>query len=498
MNNFSPSSPTPDFQALFQSAPGLYLVLTPDLNIVAVSDAYLRATMTKREEILGRGIFDVFPDNPDDPSATGVRNLRSSLQRVLQDKTSDTMAVQKYDIRKPESEGGGFEERFWSPVNSPVFGPDKEVAYIIHRVEDVTEFVRLKQQGLEKEKLAESLRTRAGQMEAEVYQRASEVQEANRRLEAANQELLRGLSERKRAQEGLEKSEKWFSTTLESVGDAVIATDMNGAVTFMNSVAQSLTGWSQAEAMGKSMDLVFDIVDKNTRSPIENPVKRVFRERKVVGLADHTLLLSKGGREYDIEDTAAPILTNSGEGLGVVLVFRDITAKNQAEEETRRQKELLQLILGSIADGVVVADSAGKFLLFNAAAEQVLGIGATDTTPDQWSDQYGSYLPDTVTLYPSNELPLVRSMRGESVDAVELFIRNAKVPDGRLLSITGRPLRGEEGALQGGVVVFHDITQRKRAEEALRQSEERYHLLFDSNPHPAWAYDSNTLASLDR
>ena len=103
-----------------------------------------------------------------------------------------------------------------------------------------------------------------------------------------------------------------------------------------------------------------------------------------------------------------------------------------------------------------------KFLLFNAAAEQVLGIGATETAPDQWSDRYGAYIPDTVTQYPSNQLPLVRAMRGESVDAVELFIRNAQVPTGRLISITGRPLRSADGALQGGVVVFHDRTERKR------------------------------------
>src|SRR5438874_9637590 len=97
---------TPDFQALFQSAPGLYLVLTPDLDIVAVSDAYRRATMTKREKILGHGIFEVFPDNPDDPAATGVRNLRASLERVLRNKVSDTMAVQKYDMRSEERRAG--------------------------------------------------------------------------------------------------------------------------------------------------------------------------------------------------------------------------------------------------------------------------------------------------------------------------------------------------------------------------------------------------------
>jgi PAS domain S-box-containing protein len=101
------STPTPNFRALFESAPGLYLVVTPDFTIVAASEAYLQATLTKREEILGRGIFDVFPDNPDDPTAMGEAHLRASLERVLQHGVSDAMALQKYDIRKPEAEGGG-------------------------------------------------------------------------------------------------------------------------------------------------------------------------------------------------------------------------------------------------------------------------------------------------------------------------------------------------------------------------------------------------------
>lgn len=101
------ASPSPDFRALCESAPDLYLALTPDLRIVAASEAYLRATMTKRETILGGDCSMSSPNNPEDPSATGVGNLHASLNRVLQNRVADTIAVQKYDIRRPESEGGG-------------------------------------------------------------------------------------------------------------------------------------------------------------------------------------------------------------------------------------------------------------------------------------------------------------------------------------------------------------------------------------------------------
>ena len=174
--------PIPDFRALFESAPGLYLVLLPDLRIVAVSNAYLLATMTTREAILGRGIFDVFPDNPHDSEATGVRNLRASLERVLNTRAPDAMAVQKYSVQRPSGEGGGYEERYWSPLNSPVPGPHGEVAYIIHRVEDVTEFIRLKQSGRERDQAARAFESRAQQMEAEIYERAQQVAEGHRQL----------------------------------------------------------------------------------------------------------------------------------------------------------------------------------------------------------------------------------------------------------------------------------------------------------------------------
>ena len=179
------SDTAPDFRTLFESAPGLYLVLTPDLTIAAVSDAYLRATMTKRQEILSRQLFDVFPDDPGDPAATGVHNLSASLETVLRDGVPDTMAVQKYAIRRPPEEGGGFEERHWSPVNSPVFDADGRIAWIIHRVEDVTSYVRLRQREAEQSELTADLRARAERMELEILQRGAELQRKNLLLEQA-------------------------------------------------------------------------------------------------------------------------------------------------------------------------------------------------------------------------------------------------------------------------------------------------------------------------
>ncbi|HWD93568.1 MAG TPA: ATP-binding protein [Verrucomicrobiae bacterium] len=173
------------FRALFESVPGSYLVLKPDLTIAAVSDAYLKATMTTREKILGRGLFEVFPDNPEDPAANGAANLRASLDRVLKEKVANTMAIQKYDVRRAD---GVFEERYWSPVNSPVLGADGRIEYLVHRVEDVTDFIKRKQSPAEAEP-ANGMLTRMEQMEAEIFRSSQEVQAVNQSLREANQEL---------------------------------------------------------------------------------------------------------------------------------------------------------------------------------------------------------------------------------------------------------------------------------------------------------------------
>ena len=184
----------PDFRSLFESAPDSYLVLDPQLRILAATDEYLRVTMTRREEIVGRDLFEVFPDNPEDPDATGMGNLAASFDRVRRNLVPDTVAVQKYDIRRPEPEGGGFEVRYWSPRNSPVLRADGSLAYIVNRVEDVTEFVRLKEMDSERQELTAELQQRTAQMEGEIVQRSRELQDANRQLRAANQAKSEFLS----------------------------------------------------------------------------------------------------------------------------------------------------------------------------------------------------------------------------------------------------------------------------------------------------------------
>lgn len=172
-----------ELNSLFESLPGLYLVLTPEFVIVSVSDAYLKATMTTREGILGKGLFEVFPDNPDELNATGVSNLRSSLERVLEKGEPDVMAIQKYDVRRPD---GVFEEHYWSPINSPVFGGNHQIKYIVHRVEEVTEFVKRKTGASNND---EALSARVQQMEAEVFLSSQKLRAANEQLETANKEL---------------------------------------------------------------------------------------------------------------------------------------------------------------------------------------------------------------------------------------------------------------------------------------------------------------------
>jgi PAS domain S-box-containing protein len=135
---------------------------------------------------------------------------------------------------------------------------------------------------------------------------------------------------------------EWFRVTLSSIGDAVIVTDLNGQTTFMNAEAERMTGWLMGEAKGKALRSVFRIVNEETRNPVDDPVEKVFKEKRIVGLANHTLLISKGGAEWPIEDSAAPIYNPDQSMVGVVLVFHDATEMRRAEKVLRSHAENLE------------------------------------------------------------------------------------------------------------------------------------------------------------
>jgi PAS domain S-box-containing protein len=163
--------------------------------------------------------------------------------------------------------------------------------------------------------------------------------------------------------------------------------------------------------------------------------------------------------------------------------------RRKAEEALRKQTEILQSILNSMSDGVVVVDETGKVLLDNPASDRIRGAPMEDIPLELWSKRYGCYLSDSVTPYSSEQLPLARAMRGEEVNDAEVILRHEKRPEGVVLSVNSRPLRDKHGVVRGGLSVFRDVTARKKVEEELRKSRERFELAVLASQDGLWDWD---------
>lgn len=263
-----------------------------------------------------------------------------------------------------------------------------------------------------------------------------------------------------------------FQVTLTSIGDAVIATDAKGLVTFMNPVAERVTGWNLSEATGHHLDTVFKIVNEDTRVEVESPVDKVIREGVIVGLANHTVLLTKDGREVPIDDSGAPIWDENHKLNGVVLIFRDITERKHAEEALKESSEQYSSIVNSAMDAIISIDQNQIIILFNSAAEKMFGC----TVKDAVGKSIDQFIP--------------QRFREAHVKHVDLFGRTGTTSRSMVSrdSLMGLRKNGEEFPIEATIahakirnqqlytVILRDVSERERlfaAERAARlQAEE--------------------------
>lgn len=274
----------------------------------------------------------------------------------------------------------------------------------------------------------------------------------------------------------------WLTDALKSIGDAVIATDAAGYVRFLNPVAAELTGWSSQEAIGQPLADIFRIVNEQTRAPVENPFNKVIATGNCVGLANHTLLISRDGTERPIDDSAAPIKDDHGHTTGVILIFRDMTEKRQASE----LKNHLAAIVESSDDVIISKDLNGIITSWNRAAEKILGFRAEEAI-----GQHISLIMPPEHVDDAAKI-LGRIRRGERVEHYETKRRRK---DGTVIdvSLTVSPIRRYDGTIIGASKVARDITDRKRADERLAESEQRFRALVTATSDvvyrmsPDWA-----------
>jgi PAS domain S-box-containing protein len=261
------------------------------------------------------------------------------------------------------------------------------------------------------------------------------------------------LAARQHDEQDLRKQSEWLRVTLASIGDAVISTDAEGRVTFMNRSAEALTGWPEAEGLGQSLPDVFHIVNERTRQPVESPALRALHEGTIVGLANHTVLIARDGSERPIDDSAAPMRDEAGLLLGTVLVFRDVSERKRAEEVRARLAAIVEssedAIVSKTLDGVIRSWNAAAVRLFGYTPEEAVGRSITLIIP-----------PDRLA---EEDHILQQLRRGERIEHFET-VRMAK--DGRLLdiSLTVSPIRDTAGVVIGASKIARDVTERKRIE----------------------------------
>ena len=258
----------------------------------------------------------------------------------------------------------------------------------------------------------------------------------------------------------LPREAETFEVTLKCIGDAVIVTDVSGHVTFLNPVAEEVTGWSMADAAHQPFEKIFHIVNEHTGKPVENPVAKVLETGGIVGLANHTVLITRDGRRVPIDDSGAPVRLADGKFVGIVVVFRDVSERKLAEHTRAWLAAIVDssddAVVSKTLDGIVTSWNPAAARLFGYAPEEIVGKPITTVIPPE--------------LHAEEVEILARLRRGQRVEHYET-VRVAKHGRRIDVSLTISPIKGEDGDIIGASKIARDITERKRAERLLREAD---------------------------
>jgi len=390
-----------------------------------------------------------------------MSTLDEAALRVIVESSHDAIATKTLDGMVTSWNYSA--ERMFGYRADEVIGRSITILFPPDRLHEEAEFQRRIHAGQRVEHF-ETVRLRKNGVPITVDITLSPIRDATGRIVGISK-VARDIAVQKEAETRLRSQEKLLRITLASVGDAVIATDEHGRVTFMNGAAEVITGWRMDDAVGRLLDHVFVIVNEYTGRDVESPVTRALRDGTIVGLANHTVVIARDGTRRPVDDSAAPIQDEAGRVFGAVLVFRDITERRRTEQDRQR----LAAIVESSDDAIVSKTLDGLITSWNHGAEQMFGYRASEVIGR----------PITI-LFPRDRLDeedklLARIARGERVDHFET-LRIRKDGVAIHVSVSLSPIRNEAGEVTGVSKIARDVTERvqllARESAARREAEE--------------------------
>jgi PAS domain S-box-containing protein len=297
-----------------------------------------------------------------------------------------------------------------------------------------------------------------------------ELRELQQKYDSLKEISDKGITKHKQAEKFLLESNENLSITLHSIGDGVISTDKNGLIVQMNPIAEKLCGWKLYDAAGKPLTEVFKIINAETRESVADPVRKVLENSEIVGLANHTVLISKNGNEYQISDSAAPIKTKEGEITGVVLVFSDVTESYAAQKQMNISEERYRSLLNNLEAGIVVHAPDTSIVMNNPRASELLGL-----TNDQmrgkaaidpvWKFVNEDNIPIALEDYPVNRIVSTKQAIKNQILGIHQPGKNNIV----WVTVNGFPALNKTGEITEIVISSIDITERKKKEEKVRE-----------------------------